>query len=147
MNIKSLAAKALSTTVTTVTLFTSATQFAFAQITNPAIPGMLGGENGATARDAESGYLFALYFLRVWNTLSAVGAFLVIIYFIWAAFDWLTSAGEKGKLESARNKMIQSVIGLIILVSLYTIIGLISDLFFGTEFDILSPTFITNHRP
>lgn len=147
MKTKKILSRTFSTAFLLGTLLVSTVQTASAQITNPALTGQLGGENGATVHDAESGYLFSLYFLRIWNTLSAVGAILVIGYFIWAAFDWLTSAGDKGKLESARNKMIQSTIGLIILVSLYTIIGLISDIFFGTEFDILSPTFITNMQP
>jgi hypothetical protein len=147
MKIKTATIRAFTIPALLYALWSNVTTTAYAQITNPAIPGQWGGANGATARDAESGYLFSLYFLRTWNALSAVGALLVIGYFIWAAFDWLTSAGEKGKLESARNKMIQSVIGLIILVSLYTIIGVISDIFFGTEFNILSPTFITNFTP
>ena len=113
-------------------------------ITNPGVPGPLGGNSAGGVADAERGYTFALYFVYIWNSLNAVGAMLVIYFFILGAFDWLTSAGEKGKLESARNKMVNAVIGIIILVSLYTIIGFISDLFFGTEFNILSPAFIDN---
>jgi hypothetical protein len=113
-------------------------------IVNKALPGELGGNAGNGVAGAENGYLFALYFVRIWNSLNAIGAMLVIYFFILGAFDWLTSAGDKGKLESARNKMLNAVIGIIILVSLYTIIGFISDLFFGTEFNILAPTFIDN---
>lgn len=144
MKNKNVLAKFFTLAVTLGALLSANLQTAYAQITNSALTGIFGGSNGASVQDAESGYLFALYFLRIWNTLSAFGAIIVIIYFVWAAFDWITSAGDKGKLESARNKMIQSTIGLIILVSLYTIIGLISDLFFGAEFDILSPTLIFN---
>jgi len=111
-----------------------------AQITNPAISNELGGD----VTTAKNGYIFSLYFVRIWNSLSAIGAVLVLGYFIWGAFDWLTSFGEKGKLEAARNKMLHAVIGLIILVSLYTIIGVISELFFGDSFSILRPEFIMN---
>jgi hypothetical protein len=49
--------------------------------------------------------------------IMAIGLIIVFFYFIWGAFDWLTSAGEKGKLESARNKMLHAGIGIIILAS------------------------------
>lgn len=130
---------------TTLTALVLSTSSALAQgIKNPALTGELGGNAGFGVEGVESGYVFAKYFVTIWNSLNAIGALLVIFYFIWAAFEWLTSAGEKGKLEAARNKMINAVIGLIILVSLYTIIGVVSDLFFGTEFNILNPQFIDN---
>ncbi len=137
---KTLKKSAAITCILTLCFLFTQTDTVSAQITNPAIGAELGGD----ATTASNGYIFAVYFVRIWNSLGTVGALLVLGFFIMGAFDWLTSAGEKGKLESARNKMMNAVIGLIILVSLYTIIGVISDLFFGTNFNILNPTFISN---
>ena len=51
---------------------------------------------------------------------------------------WL---GLPTKIEKARNKITQAVIGLVILVGSFAIIGFISQLFFGEEFSILNLTF------
>lgn len=45
-----------------------------------------------------------------------VAAVALLIYLLWGAFDWITSGGEKEKLEKARNKMTQAVIGIIIVI-------------------------------
>lgn len=109
---------------------------AYAQITNPAI-----GELGSDAETATSGELFVNYFLRVWNAIIAVGAFLVIIYFLWGALSWITAGGDSSKVSAAREKMVQAVLGLLILVASFAIIGFISVLFFGEDFSILNLTF------
>ncbi len=140
---KQLFSKTVLTTTLALVMLSLSQKMAYAQIVNKAIKN-LGGTGSSSPAQAESGLLFGTYFVRLWGTTTTIGAFLVLGYFIWGAFDWLTSAGEKGKLESARNKMIHSVIGLVILVSLYTIIGVISDIFFGTEFNILKPVFFFN---
>lgn len=112
------------------------TKVASAQITNPAI-GMLGD----SAEEASSGRVFLGYFVYVWNSMIAIGGLLVLVFFLWGAFEWITSQGDSGKLQQARNRMINAVIGLIILVASYTIIGFLSGLLFGTQFNILNPTF------
>ncbi|MBP7768517.1 hypothetical protein KA082_01655 [Candidatus Woesebacteria bacterium] len=43
-------------------------------------------------------------------------ALLMVLYFLtMGAIEWITSAGDKGKLEAARNKMMNAVIGIVIL--------------------------------
>jgi hypothetical protein len=69
----------------------------------------------------------------------AIGGILVLIYFLWGALSWITSGGEKGKIEEARNRITQAALGLVILVGSYAIIGFISELFFGDSFSILQP--------
>jgi hypothetical protein len=61
----------------------------------------------------------------VMNLIMLVGALLVLLYMVWGAFDWLTSGGDKGKTESARNKITAAVIGLIILSASYAMTLLI----------------------
>lgn len=40
---------------------------------------------------------------------------LVLLYLIWGAIGWITAGGDSGKLQEARNRMIQAVIGIIVL--------------------------------
>lgn len=111
---------------------------AHAQITNPVV-----GEYGDNPGTAAGGGLFVKYFLTMWNAVLSVGALVVLVYFLWGAIEWVTSAGDSAKLQTARNRMLHSFIGLFLLVTAYTIIGFISGLLFGTNFNILTPEFIT----
>jgi hypothetical protein len=43
------------------------------------------------------------------------GALLVLMYYIWAAIEWITAGGDSSKIEKARTKIMQSTIGLIVL--------------------------------
>ncbi len=44
-----------------------------------------------------------------------IAVIMVFLYLVWGAIEWITSAGDKGKLEKARNRMFQAVIGIIVL--------------------------------
>ncbi|MBP7842966.1 hypothetical protein KA017_03095 [Candidatus Woesebacteria bacterium] len=60
--------------------------------------------------------------------LTIIGAIFFIVYFLMAAMEWITSGGDSGKLTTARNKMMQGILGLVILVAAYGIIGLIGSI-------------------
>lgn len=109
-------------------------------LTNPAIDIL-----GDSPEEASTGVTFMAYFLRIWNTIITVGAILVLVYFLWGAIEWITSGGDSGKLEAARGKMLHAFIGMLLLVSAYTIIGFISYLFFGENFNILQPELNTSN--
>lgn len=122
--------------LTTITTFLLSVSTVSAQLTNPVVTGELGDDSAG----AKSGATFASYFVSLWSTIIGLGAIVVLIFFIWGAFEWITSGGDKGKLETARNRITQAVIGLIILVSSYVIIGFIGDVFFDKSFNILQPS-------
>jgi hypothetical protein len=78
--------------------------------------------------DVEPGEGFAKDFGALINgTLSFVmiiAALLVFMYLIWGGIEWITSGGDKGKTESARNKITSAVIGLIVVAASYAILTL-----------------------
>ncbi len=111
--------------------------FALESVTNPAINSL-----GNNPNKAKSGQLLLEQFVRYWGNAVAVGGLLTIMYFLWGAFEWLMSEGDSGKLQKARNKMMHAAIGLLILVSAFIIIGFVSRLLFGDNFDILNLNFI-----
>lgn len=121
-------------------LFITAATPAFADITNPVT-----GNLGSNSAEAKSGNLFVTYFLQIWNALLVVGALAVLLFFLWGALTWLTSGNDKGKLEEARNRMLNAFIGMFLLVAAYTIIGFISNVLFGANFNILQPTIVTGN--
>jgi hypothetical protein len=51
------------------------------------------------------------------NVVFVVAAIFVLIYLLWGAFDFITAAGEPDKSAKARQKMINAVIGSILLVA------------------------------
>jgi hypothetical protein len=109
-----------------------------AKITNDALDPMI----GYNAADAQSGQLFVNYFIYIWNVLMLVGGLVVLLFFVQAAIEWITAGGDSGKITKARDRMLQSTIGLVILVFSFVIVSFISALLFdGTGFNLLNMTF------
>lgn len=77
-----------------------------------------------------------LFISNVVGVLTVFAAIFFIVYFLIAAVAWVTSGGDTGKLQSARERMLHGVLGLIIVVASYGIIGLIGAII---GFDILNP--------
>jgi hypothetical protein len=69
------------------------------------------------------------------KVLSGIIGFLTVCAGLWfgiqmilGGYDWINSGGDKGKLETARNKIVYAIIGMVIVVAAYIIIGLIATL-------------------
>ena len=73
---------------------------------------------------------------NVFGFFTILGAIFFLVYFLLAALQWITAGGDSGKVEKARNRIMNGVLGLIILVGAYAFIGLIGGLI-GIE--ILNP--------
>lgn len=69
-----------------------------------------------------------------------LAALLVFFYLIWGGIEWITSGGDKGKTESARNKITAAIIGIIVLAASYAILQLVLNFlgFSGGLNDIFS---------
>ena len=76
---------------------------------------------------AENG--FTQLFSLVLTAFLVIVGILVLIYLLWGALDWITSAGDSGKISSARNKIVKAIIGLIVLASTFAIFGAIQAAF------------------
>ncbi len=61
---------------------------------------------------------------RLLTMVIALAALLAFVYLIWGAVNWITSGGDKGKIDAARQKMIAAVIGLIIVAASYAILSI-----------------------
>ena len=105
---------------------------ALAQVFNP-VPDPPPGDLVENPGEA-FGYYLAFY----WGVFVTVGMIAVLLFFLWGSFDWITSGGDKNKVETARNKMMNAVVGAILLGSAYVIIGFIGYLI---GIDLLKPTF------
>ena len=62
----------------------------------------------------------------VLTIVMVVAILLVLLYLIMGGIEWITSGGDKGKTEGARNKITAAIIGIIILASSYALVTLVA---------------------
>lgn len=67
-----------------------------------------------------------------------IAAILVFVFLIWGGIQWITSGGDKGKTEEARNRITAALVGLAIVASAWAVVQLVSyffdiKIFGGTE--------------
>lgn len=56
-----------------------------------------------------------------------VGAFLVLIMLIIGAYEWIASGGDKENVAKARNRIINALIGLIVLAVAFALVRLLGQ--------------------
>ncbi len=90
------------------------------------------------AAPTETGTLtnLELFISNVIGILTVLAGIFFIIYFILGAFKWVTAGGDAGKVGKARDEMVEGVLGLIIIVMAYGLIGIIGTML---GLDILNP--------
>ncbi len=82
------------------------------------------------------------------SIVSFLVAFIIVIaflaalfYIVLGAFQWITSGGDKGKVDSARNHIIAAILGLIIIALSFVIINVVlAALGLGNLTDLRIPT-------
>ncbi|OGM24623.1 hypothetical protein A2962_01575 [Candidatus Woesebacteria bacterium RIFCSPLOWO2_01_FULL_39_61] len=80
-----------------------------------------------------SGNIFISRFLPALLTLLfVIGCIYFLFIFTLGAIQWINSGGDKVKLEQARDRVTQAVIGLGVLLSVYGVLSLL-EYFFGTN--------------
>lgn len=122
-----------------IIFFTPATSLTFAQgigcgkDLGPVAEALCGvGKDGT----AKVGGQLNKVFSTLIGLMTIVAALWFMIQFITAGIQWISSGGEKSNLDQARDKITHSLIGLIIVVSAWIVIGLIGKVI-GLE--ILNP--------
>jgi hypothetical protein len=66
------------------------------------------------------------------NILFIAAVVLSLIFLIWGGIQWILSAGDKAKVESARNTIVGALIGLAITFAAYFLINIVMTIFLGT---------------
>lgn len=67
---------------------------------------------------------------KSFSAVLLVAGLATFLYLVYGGIEWITSGGEKGKLEEARNKITNGIIGLAIVASAWAVFQLV-DYFFG----------------
>ncbi len=69
----------------------------------------------ANTDPAAPGGGFALLIGSIMSFVMVIAAVLAFLYMLWGALDWITAGGESGKIEKARQKITQSIVGMVVL--------------------------------
>lgn len=67
---------------------------------------------------------------QVINIMLFLVGILAVIMIIWAGIRYTTAHGDKGQVESAKNTMIQAIVGLIIAMVAYAIVNWVVNTLF-----------------
>lgn len=60
-----------------------------------------------------------------------IGIILAIIFIIYSGIQWVISGGDKQKLQAARNRLVYSIVGLIVIAAAFFIASTIITLLGG----------------
>lgn len=104
-------------------------------ITQKLVQGSLGGfeppvrTSWTDGSDTNDGVLTNLetFISQLLGLITVVGSLFFIVNFMLAALAWITAGGDAGKIQKARDQMVQSALGLVVMVGSYGIIGLIGS--------------------
>jgi hypothetical protein len=66
-----------------------------------------------------------------------VAALLVFVFLVWGGIQWMTSGGDKGATEAARNRITAALIGLGIVAVSWALVAIVGR-FFGFDLTTLS---------
>jgi len=102
----------------------------YADLCNPALPAQLGGCGSGSVE--QGGKVIGNLISGIIGLVFLLGFFLTLAYLLTGGIAWITSQGDKNALESARNKITNALIGLILVSSAYAVFSLVGK-FFGIE--------------
>jgi hypothetical protein len=109
MNIKTI-------TTTIFLFFLVSPVFVVAAYDYPQIAGITINENTTAAE----------YLVYFFNLAVAIGALIAVVMVIMAGIEWVTSSGNPSKVESAKGKITNTLLGVAILMGCYLILNTIS---------------------
>ncbi len=79
---------------------------------------------------------FQLFASVIVGAITAAAGIAFLFYFLTGALTWITSGGEKGKVETAQKQMTNAAIGLIAVIVSYFIAGIVATIL---DVPLLSP--------
>lgn len=101
-------------------------------------PGVL---QGAQNTNHEVG--FASLIGTALSVIMVFGVLLVMYFLVMAGISWITSNGDKGKLDEARTRIMQTLVGIIILASVLALVSFVQYVL-GIQILTFNYAFTTN---
>lgn len=77
------------------------------------------------------------------TVLLILAIILSLIYLVFGGIKWITSGGDKAKIDSARSHLTAAVVGLVVAFLAFAIVNILSVMFTGKTFNSFSiPTLL-----
>lgn len=76
-----------------------------------------------TSEDAGFGSFLGI----ILSGVMLIAVLMTLLYLLWGGIEWITAGGDKGKTEKARDKITQSVIGLVVLGASVAILSIVQS--------------------
>lgn len=70
------------------------------------------------------------FIIRIFFILSGL---IAMLFLLLGAFAWITSGGNKEAVDKARDKIMNAVVGVILIFAVLAIVGLMEQLFFPAD--------------
>lgn len=105
------------------------------QVINPVLSGTLGSGGNST-----SGSNIASLIGTFIRTMVIIGGLGFALYFLLGATKWITSGGDKGKVEEAKQEILNAVTGLVILLAFFAVSAFLNDVLKINLLNIIWPT-------
>ena len=104
------------------------------QLKNPVLPDLLGG--GKTPDYNKGGEAAGKLIGSLIGAIFIFSFLMAFVYLLLGAFNWITSGGDKAKLEHARDMITQAIVGIIIAAAAWAIVKLAGS-FLGLDLEAL----------
>jgi|GEM_PF-1780961 len=75
--------------------------------------------------DAVLTFLIRIFFI--------IGGIMAILYLLLGAFAWITSGGNKENVDKARDKIMNAIIGIILIFAVLAIVAVIENMLFPAD--------------
>jgi len=85
--------------------------------------------NSDTRYDSLKEFTPSEYLKTVLNFLLGAGGVAAFVYLLWGGLQWVSSGGDKEGIEKARKKILNALIGLVVVFSSYTLLYIMRVLF------------------
>ena len=79
------------------------------------------------------------FIAAILQILFIIAGLLVFIYLVWGGLQWLTSGGDSGATQSARDRITAALVGLAIIAIAYALMQIITY-FFGLDGNLVGGT-------
>ncbi len=73
------------------------------------------------------------------DLLFIVAALLAVLFVVFSGIEWVTSAGDPGKIESAKKRLFYAIVGLVVVAMAFLIFNFITGILGKNSADLLTP--------
>src|SRR3989338_4672506 len=82
---------------------------------------------GLIEKDPTGAGGLSIFFSNLITLFYIISMVVLVFMIVWGAFDWITSEGDKEKVGGARNKIINAIIGIMLLAAAFGIIRVLGQ--------------------